>query len=72
VGHHEGQLVYLPVAVGQQQWRSRQGAGPASDWVRGGATAKMPTNAHMFAYLQAIYGKAWRRRVRPDVMGLSH
>jgi hypothetical protein len=29
-------------------------------------------NARMFAYLQATYGKAWRRRIRPDVVGLSH
>ena len=27
-------------------------------------------NARIFAYLQATYGKAWRRRVRPDVVGL--
>jgi hypothetical protein len=29
-------------------------------------------NARIFAYLQATYGKAWRRRVRPDVVGLAH
>jgi hypothetical protein len=29
-------------------------------------------NARIFAYLQATYGKTWRRRVRPDVVGLSH
>jgi hypothetical protein len=28
-------------------------------------------NARMFAYLQGTYGKAWRRRVRPDVVGLA-
>lgn len=28
-------------------------------------------NARMFAYLHATYGKAWRRRVRPDVVGLA-
>jgi hypothetical protein len=27
-------------------------------------------NARMFAYLQATYGKTWRRHVRPDVVGL--
>jgi hypothetical protein len=28
-------------------------------------------NARMFAYLQATYGKTWRRRVRPDIIGLG-
>lgn len=28
-------------------------------------------NSRIFAYLQATYGKAWRRRVRPDVVGLK-
>lgn len=28
-------------------------------------------NARMFAYLQATYGKAWRRRIRSDVVGLA-
>lgn len=28
-------------------------------------------NMRTFAYLQATYGKAWRRRVRRDVVGLT-
>lgn len=34
-------------------------------------TSMRAYNTCMFAHLQATYGKAWRRRVRPDVVGLA-
>jgi hypothetical protein len=45
------------------------------NYVEMGCTSPPPAsvrayNERTFAYLQATYGKTWRRHVRPDVVGL--